>query len=103
MIIFYFDVKSPLNNDGSHGITKTKLYIIFQGTVHHVAELNGHVSSVKAVDADQDRAVTASRDRTLKVWSLVDFRNIDTTLGNFIFIYNTSKRNKIHNNNNSMR
>ena len=41
------------------------------------------MSSVKAVDVDQNLAVTASRDRTLKVWSLVEFREIDSTLGNY--------------------
>merc|ERR1719511_540432 len=40
-----------------------------------ITELNGHVSSVKAVDADERFAVTASRDRTLKVWSLVELQN----------------------------
>ena len=45
-------------------------------------ELNGHVSSVKAVDADQDMAVTASRDRTLKAWSLIELRSTELALGN---------------------
>ena len=83
-------------------------FLIFQGTVDHVTELNGHVSSVKAVDADQNLAVTASRDRTLKVWSLVDFRNIDTTLGKLnLYIDSALMRHnlvgKIYNNKNNKR
>lgn len=38
--------------------------------VIHVTSLSGHVSGVKAVDCDAVRAVTASRDRTLRLWSL---------------------------------
>ena len=38
--------------------------------VRHMTSLSGHVSGVKAVDCDAIRCVTASRDRTLRVWAL---------------------------------
>jgi hypothetical protein len=38
--------------------------------VSHVMSLSGHVSGVKAVDCDAVRVVTASRDRTLRLWSV---------------------------------
>ena len=44
-----------------------------------MTELNGHVSSVKAVDVDENLAVTASRDRTLKVWNLTELRDSNTS------------------------
>ena len=66
-----------------------------QGSVDHVTELNGHVSSVKAVDADEEFAVTASRDRTLKVWSLIELK--ETNLSGNTTIYLKHMHHKVKN------
>ena len=57
-----------------------------QGSVDHVTELNGHVSSVKAVDADEKFAVTASRDRTLKVWNLIELKDAKLSGNTIIYL-----------------
>ena len=58
----------------------------FKESVDHVAELNGHVSSVKAVDINPNIAISASRDRTLKVWSLENLRRVGNDLGMMFYL-----------------
>ena len=38
--------------------------------VQLVTSLSGHASGVKAVDCDAVRCITASRDRTLRIWAM---------------------------------
>ena len=53
------------------------------------------MSSVKAVDADEKFAVTASRDRTLKVWNLIELK--ETNLSGNTITYLECQGNQVKN------
>ena len=44
--------------------------------VKHVTQLLGHRNSIKAVDCDEDVAVTASKDQTMKIWRFNNVRPV---------------------------
>ncbi|KAH7106847.1 WD40 repeat-like protein [Auriculariales sp. MPI-PUGE-AT-0066] len=46
-----------------------------------VGKISGHDDSVYCIEFDQDKIVTGSRDRTIKVWSLRTFRLRQTLVG----------------------
>ena len=45
-----------------------------RGDIVHQQSISGHVGSVTAIDANEKYFVTGGKDRTLKVWSIHDYK-----------------------------